>query len=1041
MSLAIKFQHLRSVVSFLQLVAQPHFSHHWNDEDRFYVHIETETVGRRTTKKCRVVLWLPTVEFSDRDMNHVLTLIGEPAKHRFGEEGGKPAITYLKNLPEELLKVRGFSLDDFLKLWKLAEAKRPSRQKQDMLVALYGDNRDDLNEVFASLPKSPIAPTSIDSLGGDLDGCSGRPSFLIRLSQADPTFHWRAWMEMKNRRLSGDGPRRLQLFYKLPGDVNAEYFVEYGRVHPLPELTELYRNLENAHYILIGTARDGDHAKRVRTSHWTPVVPSAEDVHEEWRYRGELACELELQEEPHCEVANMAPLQETLHLRPTLESISSDRFESIERRIQGAKTALFDLEQQRTELSERQRVRFRVLMMFEQAQGKDQPLSPRFQRFLLQSRRQLRDFNYTFLEGGPLASRHVVLTRQAMLLQDLNLGLADTGGVYCQPHFWGDEGLSLFVRINYRLLPRLDDSALINAMKNHIVKLIAEQSLPTGEGEQIFLMDPAEQEASAGRPSSGPGGRHGDVYDAFRLTVLWMPYQSKMDQQLDFSCLARQLDFINAQHPVHEEQSRRKALAELTSDLDKMQVNLVAEVESLERKLKNEAAERLVQAHKAWNEIAPGIDMSARHIEFCCDRMAESEEIIRDFALTWRRFVDKMLALNQTLIEGKLEVLAKLVRKETEWTGILTNLNRGNEDVSARMPVREEFETKVKQAENNFAIAKERFETIRDEAQAACDKVVELRGRVDTFVAKARDASRRVERHAEDLESRQQDGKNVLAELGLAKARLAENLTEFDGFLERLRKAHSDVSTQVDELESRHKLLAERQAAWEKETRTVKHKGDEVDAAYKEAAAKIDRLKSKLRAYQTRAENLSNEANNGLARLRQQQQLVAQHCSTLDAQLLDLKQESDRLQQRKNQLEATRQEIAAAERGRNEQQEQVVGVVQQIVDLLAARASQLAPSSAAGSLVSTSALPLRLREAARQLADIMASLEPGRAGEYDKLRSRLMETADGLELLSRMEVAMHPLDQFNRAVALRATVFKKISPEQLKLIWGKGETP
>ncbi len=893
----IYFPGLQAVVSFLRLAAQPHFSRRLLDDSRWYPRERKQMVGGRTKTEWTLWAHLPHATSEDTSVGETLRLIGGSGRPLGKGSAGDGEIRIAEAQPE-LGEGKCLSLGELLRAFKLGSGGRPGRGRQDMLITLDASAAPRLAEIFESVRKNPDSPAKVFELEHEDTG-AGKPLAMIALPQADPSMSWSLWLHTENQLAgAGVGPPAVRLYYKLPGDLTAEYFVEYGYDHPIPELPELYPLETRANYVLIGirwesqgdqtTASSGGIAPEVRRARWLEITPGSESARPIARLAADVPVHLDLSADPAVIAAQSLTLQEPLKLTARVATLELERRNTLiglDKRIQAAKSHLFDLERQRGEFLDRQGGRYSVVLLFSQPQAAGAvapsaesggeawaqelaaapPLCHGFEMFLLQSRRQLADFDYAFLAdalgnghasptgesapGGtpPRLGWHVLVTHKPFLLQDLSLGLADECGVFIQPQHWLDWCPDVFVRQDAQLLPAIDDESLGRGLNESVANLKGHLGANGFDsdlgGRTLFLLSPGAGDEAK-----------------MQVTVLQVPTGANLKWQLDP---------INRRHPLPEWLGRQEAARDYREVLEQMQLDLQQQVERVGRTLVERATQRLNRARHEWSDFAPQLDRAGRQVQLCHDRLRTLEEVVRDFALSWRGFVDLVVDLNSGLIKEKLEWLAKLDRKKEEWEKTLADIVRGCEDVEKSIKdIEGDLPEHYSDAKDKHAKAKTAYEDFEKRVTPVLEHVTRLSAEIGNWLKKAVGVTEQVEDKNRELESRLDRSREVQKALEDATKRLQHLLKAFESALKSAETACKDLLVQVERLDDLKRKIEQNERDWKAEHDRAFAKEGEVDRACKEARESAQKLEDEWKLREEKARVAVAEVDKAFKRVQ-----------------------------------------------------------------------------------------------------------------------------------------------------------------------------
>lgn len=932
MTMIVRLEGLSRLRDFLKWTAQPQVAYPWYDDDSIRVEIQTEQT-RRASKT-----YIAYVTFND--VSHY----GEMLKDVVELVGGK----ILREVPPQVKRsYPPQTMASTIERFRLSKSLRSGRMRQELLIALYDVDSSQLADVFASVPKSPDQPATVTFLeqnGGPDGDAEDRPKFYIRLLQPDRGFHWGVWLEATNREMSSGKGACVQLFYRLPGGRDAEFFVEHGWSHPLPELCELYPNHHGAACVLIaGQRRDGE-----QDTHWIHLVPSPGDRRYGMVDTDEDPVQVVLQDEPLNSVVHAVVPTEQLRLTPRIVEISAERrarLDSVDRRIQGVKDTLFHLERQRATLLGRERDRFRFLLGFKQdppKKGEASRLAASFQRFLRLSRRQLDDFLYVYhdeLNGG---GRHLILTREAVFSQDVYRTLADD--VYYQQQAWADWGVSFFVRDNCHVLPNLDRDL---AVKLNAALEAAGGDPADGEGTPILLLEPAE-----------------GTNDQLKISRLSMPVDS---------VLAKQINFINTEHPATECQSRTMAKEKLATQLAGLQVNLEQDVEKMERSFKDQATKRLQRAQECWNDIGPKIDQTVGILEHCHDQADVLDQVLGDFDETWNSFLEKVITLNSGLIQVKLDALKKLSAKRGEWPKILDETKKANQNVPALLAdTRAEMAPRIVEARAKHLKAKEQFEKVERETLPVLKEVRELCSEINKHLAEAKRIHGAIEGKNKQLTSKNREASTLNKRLRASCTELEALRKGFQQHLDEARKQANTTAEIVKQLDKLHKEVDETFLEWQVNLGIANKQADALAVKCREKGEQIHHMEDTLATKQREADKAASETEDAYAVVTASQTLLEGKLRKSGARLAAIRVQAAILREADRQLKEQDSDL--------EREASILG------------------------------------KAATELSGTLRGVDSANDEGLAKLVSHMSSTAGSLQMLAEMEVALRPYNVLRKLI-------------------------
>lgn len=882
MSMAIQFSDLGQLRSFLEWFARSSRSRSWQDDDRLHIRITTSTVpgpdGPVQKRSYQPLLWFDELDTHDQEqINRQLMLMPVPAEHRY------------EHLPAEVTAAGSKWIA--LEMWQFLEkmeivrsGKVTSTGHADCLIAIYGDPEEPVPEeqvpgapvptrlsvVFNSLAKNPDHPSQVTFLERGLDATApdDRPCVLISLPRSTRQPHWGTWLARQNRRVAEDAPPVVRVFRRLPGGEQSEYFLEHGWLHPLPELVDLDNHPTPAHQVLITAEKSG--ATRSRTC-WTRILLGPDSRQLEQSTRSTEPFRIELQDDIVEQViaTEFGTRQHTMV--PVVQPYSAEgraRLESLDRRIQASKSTLFDLERRRKVLMEQQRDRFDLVMRFPQppaTAGALPRVASRFQQFLLATRQELDRFSYLYQEDGNGGGWHVVMTQEPRLYQDVQYGLADE--VYYRPACLRDWDVGIFVRHHHQLLPRLDDQQLAESFRDVVDRVLARNPERTDAGT-IVLLNPAAEDH--GPPILMPVPLHG-----IEEATTWMT-------------------FLNQEFPLVEHQTRIHARANLLHVLQQLQVDTEEEVTRLEEEFKQQATQRLQRAQDLWNATSTRIEQAADFLEFCQARFELFEEVVGEFALSWRRFVDSVLHQNKLLIEDKLKVLEKLDRAEAEWPERLVEVDRGNEDVLSRLPLlSEQMDELLEESGKRHEVARRKHAEVLSEAEQAEVELEGARRDVERQQEEAETAHERATAIEVDLQQRQQALDAVLERLRASHQRVERFVEQFAETHETAQRETEAVGRWQQKLIDARNSIDQTRENWQQAHEVAQQKATEVRTEHAAADAEIAELEVEIAALNQRTDQTTAQINDRLQEISRQKGLIRQMQQEQQQMLQLLLQEKD----------------------------------------------------------------------------------------------------------------------------------------------------
>jgi hypothetical protein len=953
MSIVIQFPNLPAVQQFLKRMVQRQAAHLLSDHDVFHVYTEIRSrrgAGGQTENFPVHTVYLETAIDPEvnREFGQVIALLG--------------GVMLLHLPPPTAQQTRRHSLAEFLQRISLVPAVMSRRARPDLLVAFYDVDSAALGRAFAAVPKTPGERTRIVHLDQPRDGPPGLPSSLMILPQADPLFQWPIWLESEDRRLRQDpGRRAVQLFYRIPDGKTADYFVEFGWQHPLPEVRELYPNPDNAQYILIAaTSPDGS-----RNTRWLHILPDAVTDAQEIEADRDAVLAIELDGDPEVELIQAVRPARPLRLRPSVVEVAGAHradLEGIERRIQGTKDVLFRLEQERRSLLDRRQDRSRLLLCFHQppqAQGATPALAEPFRRFLLLSRRQLKQLKYAFRDtdraGGGF---HLVATAEPVLRDEFHVGLADQ--VYYQPASWQEWGFEAFVRDDCALLPRLDDKDLAD-------KLAAALRGATGaneqKGEPVLLLEPADR-----RPEGVP-----------KITVVNPGLKTDLD---------RLLDVVNTDYPTTEVESRTQARAQMTHELDQARVELEKEVAATEQRIANTALERLKQVQVLWNDLAERLDAAMQSVQISAGEFAIFEQIVGDFGIRWEAMVSAVLKLNDGLIKAKLAALDRLGKAQQGWNASIDRVHQGNTDVEGILAgLKGEIDAKVAKAKEHCQRAEELAREVEQAAKDALRVLDDLIERCKRVESGAQSRLEEVERRQEKLDERKQAVEGLLTALKAAVERAEHTRNELSHIVGAIEDQIKQLEAVLDQIEKTAGQITGAVKAW----RDQKAKADAALAAttkvHQEAKEEIDAIQRKIDGGLKKAQEMGKTLESDKQRLDNGLKAEKEEENKLNASIAEVEKKIEDLKKVRGDVADLRALLKEVEREKARREKE-------------------------------------LDDASRELAQDAEQLDEDRKKRLANLVRKCRRAARALDDLAELELDLAPLKRYLRAHAMRKRVEK-----------------
>jgi len=780
-----RFDSLYGLVRFFRLVLQPESGDAWGKHYEFHATERKKASGSGRRSGWDVYLTL----FDQRKED-------EPSRCKLWAILEQSRATQVEKVPSAAGEC--LSLADLLERLPL-DHQPPRPASRDLLVALYGEDREEWSKVYASAPKAPDSDNAVIFLDTSGSANVKRPSCLIVLRQADPKYDWSLWLAQANRRCRGnDGHPQVQLFYCLDSDFGDDrYFVEWNWRYPLEELGELYPNRHGSRFVLIaGPTRDEPCRARwihihprLGDSHLTIKEPPDRDpvpVHGLSRPVEVHIDEEEVETSEGHEVMSPPGSEQEkkkppLVLHPRLISVHESRqakLPLLDRRIQSLKHQVYSLEQQRLALLARQQERLHYVLLFRQisANPATAELPNRFQRFLESIRARSSEFDYGYCEerrGESTCRWHVLITQNPVDSADLQTGLADK--VFFQPESWGTR---LYVRDGQQLQPLPD--------RNLAEKLRTALGGEDLDGQEYVLVEPGEKAK-------------------LRVSSL------KISDPIS---LHANLVFLNA---AQESACWADVRRELLDERKPPRVDLNAEVQAIEEEIGKEVERRLESVKRSWKEFAEESDRVTRHLQHCQDGAVDMAEISREFARSWRVFVDTVLAWNDDLVASKLNSLRSLERERKEWHDILNNVDRSNIDIRKQLDEMErQIGERLRDGRDLHAKAQGRFCDVQDVCEGTRLDLSHLLRQVEERVRQADEIRTEIEGMDRELAERQSTlTGSLLPMLRALRGRLEEGLGSFADKIEQVEQRAHSVDALVDTIDKQEGKLTKLRDDWQ----------------------------------------------------------------------------------------------------------------------------------------------------------------------------------------------------------------------------------
>lgn len=879
-------------------------------------------------------------------------------------------------------------LHEFLESMAVARTRdQNGAGAEELLVAIYGkDAKQRWGDVFNSIDKNPDEPSEIIFLEHDSSDDSAKrrrpvrdhrcPRVLIRLPKADLHYPWRTKLQSLNKDVGENEDPVVRVFVKMSGGRSAEYYLEYGWGHPLPALPDLDPNPIQAVYVLICAAQPN--RSPTSPSRWIRIVPRIGDSHLERPPRARNLFKVELQPDFDEVTARLSEADGEFKIVPHVEPIAlgRSRLETLDERIKGAKAELFRMEQRRATLQGLQRDRFHLVLQFRQPPSDDEVprLADNFQQFLLTTRQQQDRFDYICQRDEQDNDWHIVVTREPVFFQDLNIGLANR--CYYQPAHWEKWDLPVFIPHHYALSPRVDDEMVAEAFHRALQDAI-EDRLPEASPRTLILLDSPRE------------GR-----DQPAITLLAMGEVRDLK-----SCL----EFLNANYPLGEMQTRMAAREELVAMLEEMQKNLELEVGRLEHELKDQATVHLQRAQEKWNEASARIDQAADFFHRCDGEFEIFEELIRDFSMNWKEFVTEVVSKNRQLIEKKLAILDELEIKTAEWPERIREVDRGHEEVLERLPeLADEMERLLAESQSLYEAARRKHAEVKDVADATEAALDALCSNVEEIMQDAeRSRETAIEREGQ-LKDNLTRLEKQLQQLRDCHKRVTQFQDRFAALLKDARKFVADIDDCVQTMEDCAEALQTIEESWGNTFSQAQKKQEDVAQQFEQTSETIASLQTKIQDVQNEAEGLSEQIRNRREKTKQELAVLQRRLTQLQTDLADLKRET-------GELNKLRQVVQQAEHRLAQQKQQARIDSQSIVDSADAIDSELS----------------RFRKLERD--------------RFDGLVAELRQTAEELKRIAELEAAVEPFrSRFRHAVRVRHDAIaglQSVTDEKLKRIW------
>jgi|GEM_PF-6528325 len=719
------------------------------------------------------------------------------------------------------------SLSDFLTTAMLQEDD--SRQKQrDLLVALYYEEDRKLAEIYASVKKTIGTQSEIHSLPGDGQRDQNVPRYVFTLPQADSLVDWNLWLKSVNPK----GSRGIRLFYKLPGSQFPEFYIEYGYVHPWPEIRDLYTVRNGIFCILISN----EIIAGAKFPCWASLARSDKDVVMHHYPQDVFDVELSSQPQQFFErVASPSTRRDRIPLSPELIMIndeSGERLSQITARIRTAKENLYHLEAERLHLLEQKKDSYRFLLRFTQAvnqEATERKVAGSFERFLMYTRHNLEQFSYAYQElvvpsrkGDIVAGYHILLTNEPVFYHEIPLEFSDE--VYYQPEAWHEWGIKIFIRDGCELLPRISDANMADSIKSIFPEARGER------GKNYYIIQPTTKEDR--------------------------PFAFAPIEQNKFKNLAECISFHNNGFPAAEWVVRKSLQENIRNDLEEQKAHLDKTLEDLEQKIRKEATSRLDTAQRDWNSLAVKIEQSLQQVSVLHEQFENIESLLSDFAEDWQQGLRSMLHSHSALIRRKLKALEELERKKTYTIKILRDIVEASKNVKEILDRLEiELVAKKKEADENYDLSKKKYDVVKDQADLLEKDITAKKKEVEESLRKSQAAQKKCEeinRRLKEQVDKASKLDNALVDL---LKRIKDKADEFDKIIKKIRSACAEIDTRTDRLDKLNKAIEETHDQWVAKKREFNTKEADVDRTYDTTKLQVESIKNDIEARHKRVEN------------------------------------------------------------------------------------------------------------------------------------------------------------------------------------------
>jgi len=785
----------------------------------------------------------------------------------------------------------------FLRWIRLVPAREGrERRTHDLLVASYGSHPDFWRRLYAEIPKSYDQNCTVRFLH---NAGPHLPRFIVSLPNAEPEQDWGLWLHAICRRFSQE---KIRLFYKLPGGVSAEYYIEFGYRHPMPSIREFYPNEEDARMFLItgdAVAESGQGQSDREEGFWTAVnYPAGGRLVGIERDTEQF--DVQLGGDPQVDLVHAVPeapqLSWVAELLPIAEE-HAGRLRNLEGRILAAKETVYRLDSERRLLLDRGRDRYRFILLFAQPaapEGEAPTIASSFQRFLNLSRRQLDRFEYGYIKVEDELF-HVVRTREALRDSDLHLGLATR--VFSQPQFWGDSNLLLYVDRNHELFPRIDQAETAKSLARTLLDVPGVR-----RGECLLL----------GRPNEYDG--------PLRILPLAFPP--------DECNLAKRLSFLNKQFLRVSIEAVHDVDENLRRTLEQTQADLQEETEKVERELMGEAERRLEVARSTWLQLQPRVEGILHAGRTIAGNLQLVEECLTDAGHSWQKFLDGLLDIQLALVKPKLDALEKLGQWHPSYLNRADSVQAANKDVKKLLDG-----------------LKKRLDSAELDAKTALCQALDAYGQTaklyHTIVPKTREIREDNEFLESEAEATKGEAQSKVANLETQVKRAADVVEELEDLVAELQKVRVDLSLLVSKVTNGLHLAQSVAGDIERQDQTVQARSEEWRRVVENAQRRGDEVKAtclatekEIREREDQISQLESEAREKRDELKERKQKLDENIVRADVEISNLDSERQEIEGQIAKLDGLRSKLASVKDDTVQAREGLDKVAPQIVSLL-----------------------------------------------------------------------------------------------------------